>query len=201
MIEEFINSGILELYVMGTATAEESAEVQRMASLNSIVRSELESITHAMDEYAKAHAVEPDITVKPFLMAMIDYTERLKNGELPTVPPMLNEDVGIEDFTPWLTRKDMVLAENFDGIYLKIIGNIPEVTTAIVWLGEMAPQEVHHDEYEKFLIVEGTCEIIIEEKIKMMKPGDYFSIPLHKRHSIKVTSDIPCKIILQRMAA
>lgn len=201
IIEEFINSGILGMYVMGAASAEEIAEVERMASRYPEVRSELEVISNALNMYATAHAVEPDITVKPFLMAIIDYTERLKNGEAPTTPPVMNENIRIEDFNPWLTRKDMVVTKNFDSIYLKLIGYTPQVTTAIVWISEMAPQEVHHDEHERFLIVEGTCDITVEEEVIQLKPGDYFSIPLHKKHHVKVTSEIPCKIILQRMAA
>ena len=65
----------------------------------------------------------------------------------------------------------------------------------------MAPAEVHDNEYEKFLIIEGTCDITVDEDVYSLVPGDYFSIPLYKSHNIKVTSTIPCKAILQRLAA
>ena len=92
------------------------------------------------------------------------------------------------------------LVEHQD-IFAKIIGYAPEVTTAIVWIKEMAPEETHTDEYEKFLIIEGTCDIVIEHKVHQLKAGDYFSIPLHANHHVVVTSEIPCKAILQRVAA
>ena len=75
------------------------------------------------------------------------------------------------------------------------------VGTAIVWIKEYAPQEVHDHEFEKFLVVEGSCNIIVEDKIHTLIPGDYFAIPLHKKHLVEVTSIIPCKVILQRIAA
>ena len=62
-------------------------------------------------------------------------------------------------------------------------------------------QEVHDDEFEKFMVVEGTCTITIEENKHELHPGDFLSIPLYKNHFVKVTSDIPCIVILQRIAA
>ena len=86
-------------------------------------------------------------------------------------------------------------------VFAKIIGYTPEAITAIVWLKDYAPHEVHDNEYERFLIVEGTCDIIVEDEVNQLVPGDYFAIPLHKKHLVKVTSSIPCKVILQRVAA
>ena len=134
-------------------------------------------------------------------MATIDYTERLKSGESPSFPPVLNENSKIEDYHEWLSREDMIAASEFEEIYAKIIGYTPKVTSAIVWIKNMTPEEVHNDEHEKFLIVEGTCDITVGEKIHQLKAGDYFAIPLHENHQVKVTSAIPCKVILQRVAA
>ncbi|MEO5942329.1 MAG: cupin domain-containing protein, partial [Ferruginibacter sp.] len=106
----------------------------------------------------------------------------------------------IETYAPWLNRSDMTAPDN-EAIFAKIIGYTPEATTAIVWIKEYAPHEVHDHEYEKFLVVEGTCDIIVEGKVHSLIPGDYFAIPLHKKHVVKVTSIIPCKVILQRIAA
>jgi mannose-6-phosphate isomerase-like protein (cupin superfamily) len=65
----------------------------------------------------------------------------------------------------------------------------------------MAPDEIHDNEYEKFLIVEGECDITVGTNVHHLTPGNYFSIPLHATHSVKVTSKTPCKVILQRVAA
>lgn len=200
-LTKYIESGVLELFVLGVATAEECIEVEKMRRLHPEIEQELEKIRKSIEFYGELHAVNPPSTIKPFVMATIDYTERLKNGEAPASPPVLNEKSTIEDYNEWLNRKDLISTNSYDGIFAKIIGYTPQMTTAIVWIKEMAPQEVHHDEFEKFLIVEGTCDIIVEDKIHSMVPGNYFSIPLHSNHLVVVTSKTPCKVILQRIAA
>ena len=195
-----LDSGILELYVAGMTTAEESREVEMAAASDAAIMEEISAISVSLEKYALENAVDPNPIFKPFLLATIDYTERLKSGETPANPPILSELSTIEEYTNWLTRPDM-LAPATEEFYAKIIGFTPAAVTAIVWLKDYAPQEVHDNEYEKFLVVEGSCNIIVENEINSLKAGDYFAIPLHKTHMIKVTSAIPCKVILQRVAA
>jgi mannose-6-phosphate isomerase-like protein (cupin superfamily) len=197
--KEFITSGILELYVSGIATEEECIEVECRLSDPEIMR-EINAISMAMEGYATTNAMAPNPIIKPFLLATVDYTVRLQNGEPATEPPQLNEDSKISDYDAWLNRSDMLYNGEAE-VYAKIIGYTPKAITAIVWLNAYAPHEVHEDEHERFLIVEGTCEIIVEDEINRLSPGDYFAIPLHKNHMVKVTSQIPCKVILQRVAA
>jgi len=200
-IELYINSGILEMYVLGMTNENESLEVSQMASLNPEIQKEIEEISKALEIDATKKSIEPSITLKPFILAVIDYTERLKAGETVTFPPLLNKDSKIIDFKEWTSRTDMVLPDDFDNMYAKIIGFTPEATTAISWIKTMSPLEVHTNEFERFLILEGTCDIAIGEKVHHLVPGDFMSIPLHIGHSLTVTSDIPCKVILQRVAA
>ncbi len=200
-IQSFIESGILESYVMGNSTIAEADLVEQMAASFNEVRAELDSISEAFEFYAMANAVPPDPIVKPFLMATIDFTERMKSGEQPGFPPELNAQSKIADFSEWLNRADMVIPEDFKDLHAKIIGYTPTAITAIVWIKDMAPQEVHDNEYEKFLIVEGTCNITVGDNVHSLVPGEYFAIPLHKSHQVIVTSINPCKVILQRIAA
>jgi mannose-6-phosphate isomerase-like protein (cupin superfamily) len=200
-IAEYMQSGILESYVMGTTDTQETAEVEEMAAAFEEIRKEIDEISDAIEHYGMENAIEPNETIKPFLFAIIDYTQRLKNGEEPSSPPILHEGSKLTDYTNWLNRDDMVLPKDFSGLYAKIICYTPDVTTAIVWIKEMSPQEMHHDEFERFLIAEGTCTITIEDKVHELNPGDFLAIPLYKNHFVKVTSDIPCKAILQRIAA
>ena len=197
---DYINSGILEQYVLGATTLAESMEVEQMAASDPAIRMEIAAIHEALETYAMQKPVAPDPMLKPFLMATIDYTERLKSGEPVSHPPALNENSTVEDYASWLNRPDMTTPDPED-MYAKIIGYTPESITAIVWIKDYAPQEVHDHEYEKFLIVEGTCNIIVGDEVNELVPGDYFAIPLHKKHLVKVTSSITCKVILQRIAA
>lgn len=199
--QKLVTSGILELYVMGATSAEETTYVERMAQLYDEVKTELENIEATLEAYALQHAVQPDPVIKPFLMATIDYMERLQSGEEPAFPPKLDAHSKLSDFKEWLDRPDMVPAEGWSEVSAKIIGYTPEMTTAIVWIEHAAPPEVHEDQLESFLIVEGTCNIQVEGQDNHIKAGDFFTIPLHKSHTVLITSAIPCKIILQRAAA
>lgn len=200
-IQEYINSGILELYVLGITTPEENIEITQLAKKNSKIRDEIDAITKALQLYSEENVPEVSPATKAMLMATIDYQERLKNGEEYTLAPLLNKKSKIEDFKTWLERPNMQHTEDYEALDAKIISASPEVTTLIVWLKYGAPPEVHDKEFEHFLIVEGTCTITIGNKKQNLIPGDYLAIPLFIDHDVEVTSTIPCKVILQRVAA
>ena len=198
---EILNSGLLELYVMGSLEGSELVLVNEALSKDPLLAHELDQIEQAFFLYAQAHAIAPSSTVKPMLMAKIDYMERLKQGEIPSTAPTLNSETKIKDFEVWLNRPDMQLRDDFDEIQSTIIAHEPDKLTAIVWLKYGAPTETHTTEYEKFLIVEGSCDLTIGTTVHHLKAGIYLSIPLYVSHDVKVTSAIPCKIILQRVNA
>ncbi len=200
-IEELLSSGLLELYVLGETSEEETIYIQEMILSHQIIADEVNQIELALTQYAMENAIAPDPIVKPFLLAVIDYTDRLQNGEAIASPPLLNQYSTASDYQEWINRTDMQLTEDLDDVFAKIIAFTETCTTAIVWIKDMAPQEVHDHEYEKFLILEGTCTIHIEDEQHELKAGDFLTIPLFKKHHVRVTSTIPCKVILQRVAA
>jgi len=200
-VKKFIESGILEMYVLGTTTPEQSVEVERMAKKHMQVKEELMSIEILLEDYALSQAKEVDPTIKPFLMATLEYMERIGRGEKPSFPPRLHKGSLISDYSEWLDRADLQLAGPVDEIEARIIGSTPRLTTAIVWIKNGSPPEIHKAEYETFLIVEGTCNIIVDGNDNHLKRGDVFTIPLHLSHTVIVTSETVCKIILERLAA
>lgn len=197
-VQRLLESGLLELYIMGAASEEDAAYVELMAGLNNDVKAALESIEMALEAYSMSQAVTPDPVIKPFLMAMIDYMDRLQKGETPTFPPLLSSESKLSDFKPWLEREDMKPHVGWSDIAAKIIGHTPEVTTAVVWIQYAAPPEIHTDELESFLIIEGTCNIKVDGQDNHFAAGDFFTIPLHVSHTVLITSEIPCKAIIQR---
>lgn len=76
-IQSFIQSGLLEAYVLGQCTAEERALVERMAAEHAEVRTELAIIEMALEGYAAANAVPPPGWMKGRIL------ERLENEALP----------------------------------------------------------------------------------------------------------------------
>ena len=200
-LQEYINSGMLEEFVLGLTSEAENIEVRKLSIQYPAIQSEIDSIAESLIAYAEMASPEPDPTIKPMVMAMIDYKERLTGGEVPSFLPELQEHSRISDFEEWLHKKEMTLPEDFEEIYVKIMGFEPAKTTALVWLKHGSPKEIHHAEFEKFLILEGSCDLRIEDKIYSLTAGDYLKIPLHVYHEVKVTSPVPCKVILQRIAA
>ncbi|RDC62188.1 cupin domain-containing protein [Adhaeribacter pallidiroseus] len=199
-ITEYTESGILELYILGELTPAEAEEVEQMATQHPAIRQELEVIQENLAQYALAHAVAPPALAKSLFLATVDYLERLKNGEPAATIPLLNEHSRVTDYAEWLNRPDLTLPPGVKDLHIKIIGYTPEVTTAIAWLIDEATNEVHHNEYERFLVVEGTCTVTSGPDLIYLKPGDYYAVPLHTPHAIEVTSEVPCKVVIQRVA-
>lgn len=200
-VSDFIESGILEVYAMGAATAEESAEVERMVAEHKEVREELNQVSLALEKYAQASGKGPSPRVKPTILATVDFIIRMQAGEELANPPELTANSTVADYAEWLNRDDMIAPEDFTEIFVKIIGYNLRATTAVVWIKEMNYAEVHDKEHERFLIVEGTCDLQVGDQVHALKPGDFFEVPLHESHTFRITSDVPCKAILQRLVA
>jgi anti-sigma-K factor RskA len=58
-IREYIESGILELYVLGDISPDEKLQVEKMAAEHPAVKAEIEEIERSMELYAEAHSIEP----------------------------------------------------------------------------------------------------------------------------------------------
>lgn len=200
-LNEILESGLLELYVIGDLSSAENEIVENAIAQNPALKQEIQEIEKTLEAYAMAHASEIPATVKPMLLTMNNYQERLANGEKPQNPPVLSKDSNPSEFKEWLERPDLQEPDAYDSMAGRIIGANEDKTTMIVWLKEGAPPEVHTDEIEKFLIVEGTCDITIGETKHSLKAGDYLEIPLFISHHVVVTSTFRCKIILERYAA
>jgi mannose-6-phosphate isomerase-like protein (cupin superfamily) len=196
---ELLQSGLLELYALGQLEGAALDVVQLAITQYPEVAHELEQIEETLFRLAKAQAIAPPLTAKPLLMAKIDFRERVRGGEVLEPVPLLSPNAKIEDFEKWLVRKDLDAPESFGAMFLKIIGHDREKTTGLLWLRDGAPDETHTDEFEHFLILEGTCDITVGTEIHSFQPGDYFAIPLHINHNVRVTSSTPCKAVLQRV--
>ncbi|TCD04562.1 anti-sigma factor [Pedobacter frigidisoli] len=63
-LKAYIESGVLELYVLGDLSPEETLQVEEMASQNSEVKDEIVAIEQAMEQYAMQNAIEPSADVE-----------------------------------------------------------------------------------------------------------------------------------------
>lgn len=200
-IQEYIESGVLRMYVLGYVSDSEKTEIDELISIYPELKVEVEKCENELLTYTNSIKLDPHPTVGPLVNATFDFIKRLESGEEIGEVPILNENSIPSDFNQWITREDFVVNQEVENLHVKLICSNPEVTCAMVWIKTMAPEEIHSNEYERFLILEGTCTIRVGNEYNKLGPGDYFQIPLHIDHEVIVTSKELCKVILQRVAA
>jgi anti-sigma-K factor RskA len=84
-INEMISSGLLELYVLGQTSAEETLLVHGMAAKHPQIADEITAIELAMESYAQAHAVKPSANVKEKLFAQLNIASLNSTNETKVV--------------------------------------------------------------------------------------------------------------------
>lgn len=71
-LKEFISSGIIESYVLGTASENEQQEVQQMAKLHGEVAEAISDYEKTLEEFSFLNAVKPPDSVRDKFMAEIE---------------------------------------------------------------------------------------------------------------------------------
>ena len=71
-IQEYIESGIIELYVMNTLPESEMAEVEAMARQYPDIQAEIEEVQAVMQVYSQAHAISPSPELKDKILNKIN---------------------------------------------------------------------------------------------------------------------------------
>lgn len=80
-IRAYIESGILELYVLGQLTAEEQLEVEAMAAKYPEIKTEIGAIELAMEEYAMQNAINPSPGLDQKIFSAIGATTEVPSTE------------------------------------------------------------------------------------------------------------------------
>lgn len=81
--QSFIESGLLEAYLLGQCSPEERALVERMTAQHPSVKKELSAIEQALEQYATAQAVTPPPGLKNNIMEAIDRAVALSEPAAP----------------------------------------------------------------------------------------------------------------------
>jgi anti-sigma-K factor RskA len=90
-LKAYIESGVLELYVLGDLSPEEALQVEEMASQNPEVRDEIAAIEQAMEQYAMQNAVEPSADVETRLFEKLGLSEVEENVNVQPEPNYTEE--------------------------------------------------------------------------------------------------------------
>lgn len=87
-VKAYIESGILELYVLGQLSATESSEVEEMANTYPEVKAEILAIELAMETYALQNAIEPSDKAEEKLFAALGIKEAGHVVNEPKIVPL-----------------------------------------------------------------------------------------------------------------
>jgi len=196
---ELIASGTLELYALGMLSVEESRDVESEAVRSKEVGDELLRIQSVLRTLAEVQAVAPPESVKRRVVEAIEreVKERAASGR----PPVLHSASTAADYAAWLNDPKVVCPADAGPMHIVPLYQGEGEGTGVLWLTLGAPEETHTDEIEKFLILDGSCEVEFNGHVHTLVPGSVLSVPLHTPHTIRITSAVPCKILLQRIAA
>lgn len=74
-VKEYIASGILEAYVLGTCSDKERAEVEHVVAMYPEVKKELNAIEDALGQYAMQHSITPSAGLKDKILGIIKEEE------------------------------------------------------------------------------------------------------------------------------
>ena len=90
-LKAYIESGVLELYVLGDLSPEETLQVEEMAARYPELRAEIAAIEQAMEQYAMRNAVEPSADVETRLFEKIGLNE-VEKEEVISDQPIYTEE-------------------------------------------------------------------------------------------------------------
>lgn len=198
-IQQLLESGQLELYVLGALSPEESSEIALAAEKYPLIRQEIEAIEIVMERVASANAQPTPSHLREKVLATF---ESLSQGaEDPSRPPILRKTSKGTDYAYWLSLDNIAPPAEYENLFFIPIAQNEDGLSAVVWINGHVEKEMHEDSIEKFLVLEGSCQINIEGEVFRLNAGDYLSVPPLLWHTVDVTSDIPCKLIVQRVAA
>ena len=74
-IKDIISSGLLELYVTGSASAEERLQVEQWAEQYPEVKREIEELQEAMENYVMSQAIQPESSIKEKIFSRIQSSD------------------------------------------------------------------------------------------------------------------------------
>lgn len=84
----YIESGVLELYVLGDLSSEEKREVEEMAVQHPEIRSELEAIESALEAYALANAIQPSARARGKVLGSLVTAQSSDSSNEPVIVPL-----------------------------------------------------------------------------------------------------------------
>ena len=200
-IEKYLDSGIIENYCLGLASPEEVQQLEAYCTEYEEIRTALEEAQEALENYVWEFEKTPPAKALDNILANIQKDTLLDGLKLSENSGKINRFIPISahsDYRKWqnLTR-DLKPPKDFY-IHTHELYNDSKNALYVVWIKDRIPEEEHDDLLESVLLLEGDCEGILENDKVFLTEGDFWQVPLHTNHQLKVCSNHPVKLILTR---
>jgi len=184
-VRAYKESGIIQDYCLGLLSKEDMKQVELYAAEYPEIQDEINSYHQALEQYAMDFVRVVPEHLKGKTLDLLDNLSKENEGRVNDLP-MLNKYSAREN---WLRIVKPMLPEKLmDNLFVKVLRDDENVFQTIFWTNVDYPDEVHEDENESFLILEGECECYVGDEMIRLGPGGYFAIPTHTHHNVKIIS-------------
>jgi len=129
-IKEYISSGIIEAYVLGSASEQERREVECLSSIYPELRKELDALSISLEKYAEANAVAPPSHLRDKIFAEINSAEIKQEKSSGKVIPMEIIQKPSRQLTYWLAAASIVLLIISSALFVQLSTKNSELVSA-----------------------------------------------------------------------
>jgi hypothetical protein len=195
-IQEYINSGIIDEYCLGLLSVLEQQEVEMQCSTYPELNKELLTAQALLFNYAAQFAQTPACGLEAQIWNTLENRqkeEKMSLLDLPIIDRYSNHERWLNAVRPFLPPP------NSSETIFKVLRNEGGIEQYVVVTDTNVPAEVHTSQYERILILKGSCECKVGSNTISLGPGGFIDIPLHIVHSIQLLSP-QVTAILQRIA-
>ncbi|WP_173088434.1 cupin domain-containing protein [Pedobacter foliorum] len=195
-LQTYIESGILELYILNLLDESERLMVQSMVLKNPQLKMEIQEIERALENYAFEYAVEPSVGLKEKIEQKL--VTLAADNAIQDKLILIDEYSDLQSWLDSVTRRfpEALHAENF----CELIGQESGLKQMLVVSTFDIEEESHEQEYESFLILRGKCRCTVDGNIFFLEAGGFTQIPLKVNHKVEVI-DGPVMAVVQYTAA
>ena len=186
-LNPYIESGILECYVLHTLSVDEREGVERMLAMHPELKEELNAIEISLETYLVSKEIKPTAYLEERIVGSLlnlIKEKAMKADDLPVINRF-------SDHKNWLWMLEGLTKVKLDerGRWIKVLRQNDQITQMLIVSTTDIEEETHENEYESFLILSGACKCTIGSNVRLMEAGDYLEIPLHVLHDVALVSE------------
>lgn len=195
-IREYIDSGILEEYCLCILDETQVQEVETLRNEYPEIESEIRGIEAALKGYVEAISERPPLQMQDEIWGTLQNLNKERNIDLKDLP-VINK---YSDHSTWLGIVKAFIPDQLEeDRMVHVLRNTDDIVQMLIISKTHFDNEVHVEEHESFMILEGECECTVGDHVFRLQPGGFTEIPLHTNHDVRILTP-HVTAILQRIA-